>query len=91
VPWLARRNGREAEWFEVGRLAMCPALVDIMRDIPCTLIVYNPIESQEVLGRRGPKQAHEVVACVLGGKCTSNESADEDVACSGARSTKVTG
>jgi hypothetical protein len=53
--------------------------VDIVRDIPCALTVCYPIVSQEELGRRCPKQAHEVAVCVPGCKCASNESIDEDV------------
>ena len=51
-----------------------------MREVPCTLVVYYPVVSQEVLVRWCSKQEHKVVGCVLGCECTSDESIGDDVA-----------
>lgn len=50
--------------------------VDIMQDMPCTLMVYNPEVLDEVLGS---EEKREVVRSVLGCKGTSNESVNEEV------------
>src|SRR6266702_1853472 len=64
--------------------------VDVVCDIPCVLMVYYPIVLQEVLGRWCPEQEHEIVISVLGCKCTSDESVDEDISrCESLRARKV--
>jgi hypothetical protein len=62
--------------------------VAIVHDIPCILMVYDPIVLDEV---RCPEQLHEVVISVPGRKCSSNESVDKNVGrCGGAlRTTEV--
>lgn len=49
-----------------------------MRDIPSTLIVYDPIVLEEVPGRWSREQELEVVIGILTSKCSSDESVDED-------------
>lgn len=73
------------EWRGLERNAWRRALhqVGIVRDVPCTLVAYYPIVSLEVLERRCPEQEHQVVVCVLGCKCASEESVGDDVASEG--------
>lgn len=47
--------------------------------MPCTLMVYDAIVSEEVLGRWRLEQEHEIVVSVLRRKCTRNKSVNEDV------------
>ena len=61
------------EW-NASRCALHQA--DIVRDIPCILRIDYSIVLDEVLG---PEQEPEVVMSVLGCKCASNESVNDDV------------
>ena len=51
--------------------------VAILRDIPCTLVVRDPVILKEVLGRWCQEQKVEVDISVLGCKCTCDESVNE--------------
>jgi hypothetical protein len=77
---VEKRSGLERDAWRCA-----PHQVDIVRDIPCALTVYDPVVLEEVLGRRATEQEHEVFIRVLASKRSSDEPVDEEVTGGGNR------